>query len=582
MNRLGKASSPYLLQHADNPVDWRPWGQEALDDAASHDRPLFVSVGYSTCHWCHVMAHESFEDDEVAAYLNDHFTSVKVDREERPDVDGVYMRATLAMTGQGGWPMSVFAFPDGTPFYAGMYFPKPNFLQLLRAVVTAWEDKREELRLQGAAIVQASATGGADFADVTVACPLDGPCPPAPPIDRDLVDNAVTDLLDQADPQFGGFGAAPKFPAVPMLRLLWEYDSPEARRTVEFAAHQMAAGGMRDQLAGGFSRYCVDRDWTVPHFEKMLYDQAELLDLYTELGEEEIASETAGFLASHFATGEGAFAAAFDADTEGEEGLTYVWTEPQLREVLSEDDADWAARTFGISDASPNFEDVANVPTLRRGVDDPERHRRVRDALLAARDQRPQPHRDGKVVTAWNALAVRSLLRYAAKFDRPDARERALTAARFLRENHFADGRLKRTSLDGRVGDNQGVLEDYAALALAAFDIGGEWTEFGKVLLDRVETHFADGEGGFFDTADDAERLVTRLSEIHDGPTASGWALAAEAFVKAWSETGEERYKDTAWRALARVKPQMEANPRFTAGLALAALKFQRQLGSRE
>ncbi|PRY54194.1 thioredoxin domain-containing protein [Glycomyces artemisiae] len=590
MNELAGALSPYLRQHAGNPVAWRQWGPGALADAAARDVPLLISIGYSTCHWCHVMAHESFEDRTVAAAINDRFVPVKVDREERPDLDAVYMQATMAITGQGGWPMTVFAFPDGTPFFAGTYFPKAHFLRLLDAVHDAWSSQREELRHQGAAVVEAAAAGGPAFADVTVACPLDGPCPPAPPVRSAMLDGAAAAVLASADGVNGGFGSAPKFPSVPTLRFLLDayVRTGDARLLdhVKLTAERMARGGIYDQLEGGFARYSVDSSWTVPHFEKMLYDNAELLWLYARLGGEgelfaRVADETAAFLLERFSTPEGAFAAAFDADTDGVEGLTYVWTAAELEAVLGRDDAVFAMGAFGVDAAVPNFEHGANVLELPEDPADGARFAAVRHRLLAARRERPQPGRDDKVVAAWNGMAIAALAEYSARTGHRDSLVAAERAAAFLAERHIgADGRLARASLSGEVSAAPGILEDYAAVALGFLRLGGEWTARATALLEQVRAHFGDGLGGFFDTASDAEALVTRPADVHDGPTASGWALAASALLEAYAATGDESYKDDAWRAVARAEPVMSGNPRFTAGLHAAAEALVRVQGA--
>jgi uncharacterized protein YyaL (SSP411 family) len=580
VNELAGALSPYLRQHAGNPVAWRQWSPAALAEAERRDVPLLISIGYSTCHWCHVMAHESFEDRTVAAAINDRFVPVKVDREERPDLDAVYMQATMAVTGQGGWPMTVFAFPDGTPFFAGTYFPKTHFLRLLDAVHAAWTSQREELRHQGSAIVEASAKGGPAFADVTVACPLDGPCPPAPPVRTEMLDAAAATLLASADRVNGGFGSAPKFPSVPALRFLCDAyvrtGDAALLDQVKLTAERMARGGIYDQLEGGFARYSVDAEWTVPHFEKMLYDNAELLWLYARLYGEDalfarVADETAGFLLEHFATEEGAFAAAFDADTDGVEGLTYVWTMLELEAVLGED-AGWAAEAFGIDPRNPNFEHGANVLELPSDPHDSARWEAARHRLLAARRGRPQPGRDDKVVAAWNGLAIAALAEYSSRTGHRDSLLAAENAAGFLARVHIgADGRLVRASLGGVASEAPGVLEDYAAVALGFLRLGGEWTARAQGLIEQIREHFTDFQGGFYDTAADAEALVTRPADVHDGPTASGWALAAAAMLEAYQVTGDETYKDDAWRAVARAEPVMAANPRFTAGLHAAA-----------
>jgi uncharacterized protein YyaL (SSP411 family) len=526
------------------------------------------------------MAHESFEDKTVADAINSRFVAVKVDREERPDLDAVYMQATMAITGQGGWPMTVFAFPDGTPFFAGTYFPKTHFLRLLDAVHTAWTTQREELAHQGAAIVEASARSGPAFADVTVACPLDGPCPPAPPIRTELLDAAAATTMASADGVNGGFGGAPKFPSVPALRFLCDaYVRTGDERLlghVRLTAERMARGGIYDQLEGGFARYSVDAAWTVPHFEKMLYDNAELLWLYSRLNGEgalfaRVADETAAFLLERFSTEEGAFAAAFDADTEGVEGLTYVWTAAELESVLGEDAA-WAAEAFGVDLANPNFEHGANVLELPRDPRDGARWEAARHRLLAARRGRPQPGRDDKVVAAWNGLAIAALAEYASRTGHRDSLLAAERAAELLRRVHIgADGRLARVSLGGTASEAPGILEDYAAVALGFLRLGGDWTARAQGLIEQIREHFTDFEGGFYDTAADAEALVTRPADVHDGPTASGWALAAAAMLEAFQVTGDETYKDDAWRAVARAEPVMAANPRFTAGLHAVA-----------
>ncbi|QSB04876.1 thioredoxin domain-containing protein [Natronoglycomyces albus] len=589
MNRLAEAMSPYLQQHANNPVHWWPWSAEALAQAQTRDLPLLISVGYSTCHWCHVMARESFADAEVAAIINENTVPIKVDREERPDVDAIYMQATIALTGQGGWPMTVFALPDGTPFFAGTYFPKPQFMRLLGGVKEAWATKRSELTQQGNIIVEACSSAGPDFADVTVACPLEGPCPPAPPIDEQLLDSAAAELVAAADWEHGGFGHAPKFPTTPALNFLLDHyqrtGSRDSASVVELSLHGMARGGIYDQLAGGFARYSVDEAWVVPHFEKMLYDNAELLALCVRMGSDPIArrvaGETARFLASAFATDEGGFAAAFDADTDGEEGLTYVWTRRQLIEVLGEEDGTWAADLFAVNDHVPSFEHGTSVLRRLTEPDDPARFETVRQRLLEVRDGRPQPHRDDKVVAAWNALAITALTDYAIDQDDLEAAafadEAAQTAAQLLAQRHMSeDGRLLRVSRAGAVSDAAGVLEDYGAVALAflaRYRSGADevWLHRASRLIASARQYFSDGEGGFFDTASDAEQLVNRPADPHDGPTPSGWALMAKALLAMYEASQDESYKDDAWRAVKRVEPLIAANPRFTGGLASAA-----------
>jgi uncharacterized protein YyaL (SSP411 family) len=586
MNRLGDALSPYLLQHADNPVDWWPWGEAALAEAKRRDVPLLISVGYAACHWCHVMAHESFEDESVAAIVNAETVPIKVDREERPDIDAVYMQATVAMTGQGGWPMTVFATPDGTPFFAGTYFPEPHFRQLLEAVKEAWTNRRDDVVSQGNAIVEACAAGGFTLADVRMSCPIDGPCPPVSPIDTDTLDAAAAALHKAYDPVNGGFGGSPKFPSQPALSfLLRHHDRTGDDTSVNIVAHtaqRMARGGMYDQLAGGFARYSVDAEWVVPHFEKMLYDNALLLDTYVDMhrrtGSEffaAVADHTARFIVDDLATPQGGFAAALDADTGGVEGATYVWTPAQLVDVLGETDGQWAADIFDVT-AHGTFEHGSSVLQLPADPNDRQRFAQIKERLLAARKQRPQPHRDDKVVAAWNGFAIAALSRYATHRAADWADAAAEQAARLLCDSHLVDGRLRRVSRDGRIGEAAGILEDHAAVALgflARYTATGDhrWLDHARTLLDVMLARFTDELGNFHDTADDAETLVSRPSDPTDGPTPSGTALAVEALRAFHEATGDQTYQDDAWRALAATAPVIAGHPRFAAGLAGAA-----------
>ncbi|HZE39177.1 MAG TPA: thioredoxin domain-containing protein, partial [Stackebrandtia sp.] len=468
-NRLASSTSPYLQQHADNPVDWHVWGDEALEEARRRDVPLFISVGYAACHWCHVMAHESFEDDEVARLVNEVSVPVKVDREERPDVDAVYMEATQAMTGQGGWPMSVFATPEGVPFFAGTYFPREHFVRLVEAVGEAWRERREDVVAQGNAVVEACAAAGPPLAEVTVACPIGGPCPPVSPVGEDVLDAAAAAIVRAHDGRNGGFGGAPKFPTQPALGFLLEHCGRTGERdgldVVRRSAEAMARGGIYDQLGGGFARYSVDATWTVPHFEKMLYDNALLLDTYSVLDTvvpnvlwRRVCDETVGFLTRELRTAEGGFASALDADTEGVEGATYVWTPTQLREVLGDGDGEWARGVFAVSDAG-TFEHGTSVLRLPEEPQDMEWFADVRRRLLAARDERPQPQRDDKVVAAWNGLAILGLCGYAKRRGLGGAgvARGEVAAGRLLADVHVVDGRLRRVSRDGVAGEAAGV-----------------------------------------------------------------------------------------------------------------------------
>jgi len=576
-NRLEHATSPYLLQHKDNPVDWWPWSEEAFAEARRRDVPVLLSVGYAACHWCHVMAHESVEDAGTARLMNDGFVSVKVDREERPDVDAVYMEATQGMTGAGGWPMTCFLTPDGAPFFCGTYFPRPQFQRLLTAVGEAWRDRRDEVTGAGQRIVDALAEPRGVRAS---------------PMDETVLDQAAAALRKDFDPAQGGFGAAPKFPPSTVLEFLLRHHarlsaSGGGVRTgdgldmVEATCEAMARGGMYDQLAGGFARYSVDAGWVVPHFEKMLYDNALLLRVYLHLWREtgsglarRVAIETAEFLLHDLRTPEGGFASALDADAAGVEGLTYAWTPPQLRAVLGEQDAAWAGRLLSVGDRG-TFERGSSTLQLRADPDDPQRWADVRARLHAARRGRPQPARDDKVVAAWNGLAVAALAEAGALLSEPDWIDAAAVAADLLLRLHLVEGRLRRTSRRGRVGKPAGVLEDYADLSeglLALHQVTGtpRWLTAAGDLLDVVLAHFGDGRGGFYDTADDAEGLIRRPWDPTDGPTPAGPAATAGALLTYAALSGRTAHREAADAALATLAPVAEAYPR-AAGWACAA-----------
>ncbi|MEU4244413.1 thioredoxin domain-containing protein [Actinoplanes sp. NPDC026619] len=578
MNRLGALTSPYLLQHAENPVDWWPWCPEAFEEARRRDVPILISIGYMSCHWCHVMAHESFEDDAVAKLVNDGFVAIKVDREERPDVDAVYMTATQAMTGQGGWPMTVFATPEGEPFFCGTYYPKPHFTRLLESVATAWREQRDEVRKQGADVVKA--IGGAQL--------VGGP---TAPISAELLTAAADGLLKDQDQAYGGFGGAPKFPPhMSMLFLLRHHQrtgSAEALEVVRHAAEQMGRGGIYDQLAGGFARYSVDATWTVPHFEKMLYDNALLLRAYTQLWRiggdpfaRRIADETAAFLLRDLGTPAGGLASALDADADGVEGLTYAWTPAQLIEVLGEEDGRWAADLFRVTDEG-TFEHGSSVLVLARDIDAAEpalvaRWNDVRTRLLEARAARPQPARDDKVVASWNGLAVTALAEHGVLTGSAASRSAAVELAEVLATRHLVDGRLRRVSRDGAVGEPAGVLDDYGCVAegfLAVHQItaDGRWLTLAKQLLDVALAHFGTGDGGFFDTADDAERLVTRPADPTDNATPSGQSSLCAALVSYAALSGETSYREAADAALEKAAPLFVKHARFAGYAATAA-----------
>ena len=566
-NELGAATSPYLRQHADNPVHWRQWTQEALAEAASRDVPILLSIGYAACHWCHVMAHESFSDDEVAAVMNAGFVCIKVDREERPDLDAVYMNATVAMTGQGGWPMTCFLTPDGRPFFCGTYYPKAGFLELLAAVDDTWRTRRGEVE-------QASDEIAGELKSMAAGLPGGG-SPPAP----GLCDDAVASIRHDEDVVRGGFGRAPKFPPSALLEgLLRSYERTGDRGTldtVERTCEAMARGGVYDQLAGGFARYSVDASWVVPHFEKMLYDNALLLRVYAHLARRtgsrlarRVAHETGRFIIDGLGASD-MFTSSLDADTDGQEGLTYVWTREQLFDVLGDDDGLWAAKTFAVTDAG-SFEHGTSVLQLLADPDDAARFDRVRAALSAARSTRPQPGRDDKVVTAWNGFAITALTEAFVALDEPEFLSAATACADRIVDLHMVDGRLRRASLGGVVGDSAAILEDHAALAtglLTLHQITGDWLSTATAILDTALQHFTDPnrDGSWFDTADDAEQLLVRPSDPIDGATPAGASLVAEALQLAAHlapPSSADRYGMAASATLASATPVLARLPR--------------------
>ena len=571
-NRLAAETSPYLLQHAENPVDWWPWGPEAFAEAERSDRPVLLSIGYAACHWCHVMAHESFEDEVTAAYMNEHFVNVKVDREERPDVDAVYMEAVQAMTGHGGWPMTSFLTAKGEPFFCGTYWPDtrrggmPSFGEVLASVAGAWDSRREEVEAAGADVV------------ARLARPVSGA---TAAVTAELLDQAAASLRAAYDPVHGGFGGAPKFPPSMVLEALLRAHARTGAGLdlVEGTCAAMACGGMYDQLAGGFARYSVDATWTVPHFEKMLYDNALLLRVYLHWWRatgsataHRVAVETGEFLLRDLRTPEGGFASALDADTDGVEGLTYAWTPAQLHEVLGESDGAWAVAQL---DVTGTFEHGSSVLQRRTEPDDLPRYERVRAALLQARDDRPQPGRDDKVVTAWNGLAVAALAEGGVLLDRPLWTTAAERCADLLRDLHLVGDRLLRTSRDGTAGSAGGVLEDYADLAeglLALYQVTGDASRLADAggLLEVVLQHFGDGRGGFYDTADDAEQLVRRPQDPTDGATPGGTSAAAQALLTYAAITGSARHRTAAEAVLGTLAPLLGRHARF-AGWGLAA-----------
>jgi uncharacterized protein YyaL (SSP411 family) len=580
-DRRDEITSPYLLDHIDNPVDWWPWSEDAFDEARRRDVPIFLSVGYSACHWCHVMAHESFEDPDLAEVLNERFVSIKVDREERPDVDSIYMEATVALTGHGGWPMSVFLDHEGRPFYAGTYFPPeprhgmPSFGQLLLALSEAWTERREEVAGAGTRITEA-------LQKRTLPTTLLQPAR-----EEDL--EAVVHLLERDfDSRDGGFGGAPKFPPSMVLEFLLRETARTSNTTAlqmaERTLEAMARGGMYDQIGGGFARYSVDGQWVVPHFEKMLYDNALLLRVYAHWWRltgsplaERVTRETARYLLDEMRTPQGAFAAALDADSEGVEGKFYAWSPAQLVEALGDEDGRWAAQLMMVTDAG-TFEHGLSTLQLPVEPDDLERWGRVRAALWLARESRVHPSRDDKVVAAWNGLAIAALADAGAIFDEREWIDAAVSAADLLIAVHLGaqgDDRLARTSRDGSAGSNEGVLADYGDVAegfLTLYQVTGddEWLAFAGILLDVAIQHFGDGTGGFYDTADDAPALIRRPRDPSDGPEPSGWFAVANAALTYSALTGVMEYRTVAERALGMANAVAARAPR-SAGWGMVA-----------
>ena len=571
-NRLATSTSPYLLQHAENPVHWQEWGPAAFAEARRRDVPVLLSVGYAACHWCHVMAHESFEDEQVAAAVNGSFVAIKVDREERPDVDAVYMQATTAMTGQGGWPMTCFLTPEGDPFFCGTYYPKPQFLQLLAAIERVWTDEREQVDGSAERITARLRSAQQLRTRPTAADPV-------------ALAGAVDTLAESFDARRGGFGDAPKFPPSMVLEFLLRHHgrtgSLAALEMTERTCTAMATGGIYDQLGGGFARYSVDGAWVVPHFEKMLYDNALLLRAYTHwyraTGSElarRVVGESAEFLLRDLRTPEGGFASSLDADAGGVEGSTYVWTPAQLAEVLGPEAGARAAELLGVT-AAGTFE--AGSSTLLMLADPPPEWPTWRAALLAARGQRVQPALDDKVVTSWNGLTIAALAEAGALLDEQSWITAARSCAELLWAEHADDGaagvRLRRSSRSGRAGDAVGVADDYGNLAgglLTLHQATGErlWLDRAGVLLRTALDQFAAPDGGFFDTAADGEQLVVRVRGTSDNAEPCGTSALAEALLVYSALTGEHREAAdaaiTAGMAVARI------DPRF-AGWTLAA-----------
>jgi len=577
-NRLAQETSPYLLQHADNPVDWQAWGPDALAQAEQEDKPILLSVGYSTCHWCHVMAHESFEDVDVAALMNQHFVCIKVDREERPDLDQIYQTA-LQMLSQrgGGWPLTMFLAPDGTPFFGGTYFPKqarynlPGFTQLLESVAHAWHTQRDDIVEQGvsfrAALVQSDAQPTSD-----------GALDPAP------IQAAIAGIQQGFDPVYGGFSRAPKFPRPAELEFLLWSDDPAASANVLFTLEKMALGGLMDQLGGGFFRYSTDARWCIPHFEKMLYDNGPLLGLYADawaLTDNPLFAQAAegivGWLQREMTSPEGLFYAALDADSEHEEGKFYVWTPAQIAALLTPAEYAVANACFGL-EAAPNFENHAwhlemlmplSDAAKQLGVPAEEVAARLESArakLFTARESRIRPGRDDKVLTSWNALMIKGLARAGRRFGRTDWVRQAQAAADALHLTVWSNGRLAASYQQGRARHN-GYLDDYAFLLDALLELlQADWRDadlfWARQLADALLMHFEDAEvGGFFFTSHDHEALIHRAKPGYDNATPSGNGIAAYALMRLGRLLDEPRYQAATERTLRAFYQAMQAQP---------------------
>jgi uncharacterized protein YyaL (SSP411 family) len=566
-NALAQETSPYLRQHAENPVDWLPWGPEAFARAHAQDKPLIVSIGYSSCHWCHVMEHESFEDPDTAALMNAGFVCVKVDREERPDVDALYMEAVQSMTGSGGWPLNVFLTPDQLPFYGGTYFPPeprhgmPSWSQVLQAIAEAWSGQREEIRAGGQRLRE-RLSGGARLS------------PSTQPLGEDALEQALAKLREEFDPANGGFGRAPKFPQASVIELLLARDEHEMSLQT---LHAMARGGIHDQLGGGFSRYSVDARWAVPHFEKMLYDNALLARAYLHGWQaskdealREVCVDTLEWALREMCGPEGGFYSALDADSEGVEGRFYVWTIAELHDLLGEDAAA-AIAWFGAS-AEGNFDDPhhpqpgLNVLQARGPQPDQATRERIRERLLSARGQRTRPGLDDKRLTSWNALMITALADAGAALQEPRYLDAAATCAEFLeREMRDADGRLLRSYNHGhaKIG---AYLEDHAFLLealLALFEASCDerWYLRALTLADEMIARFADSErGGFFSTASDGEVLIARRKDLEDSPIPAGASSAALGLLRLSQLSGEPEYERQALSVLQLVH---EIAPRY-------------------
>ncbi|RKY16635.1 MAG: thioredoxin domain-containing protein [Planctomycetota bacterium] len=603
-NQLVHETSPYLLQHAHNPVDWHPWGAPALARAETEDKPIFLSIGYAACHWCHVMEHESFENEDVAAFLNQHFVCIKVDREERPDLDDIYMKATQVLSGQGGWPMSVFLTPQRLPFYAGTYFPPtqrhgmPGFMQVLSSLAGLWERQREQLVEQAGKV----AAQVRQLSLQSEHLPALGPSVTRPGLE--LVDAAVAQLANLFDARWGGFGGAPKFPHADDIRLCtWQHAATGDPQALHMARHTlqcMLRGGIFDQLGGGFARYSVDGEWTIPHFEKMLYDNALLVPALLEtaaFGDEggelaDAARRTCEWVLAEMVDPAGGLWSTLDADSEGHEGRFYVWQRDEVLQLVGKQHAALVDDYWELGKPE-NFEGIAW--NLRRPGPDAEVAERLglsvdelsstvlelRAKLLAARAGRVRPGTDDKVLTAWNGLMISALARAGVALDEPRFTAAARDAARFCLETlRGDDGRLLSTYRAGRAR-LPAHLADHAYLAaglLDLFEATGEvsWADAALALVDDVRAHFADAErAGFFFTADDAEELLARPRDLTDGALPSSNGVMAEVLVRLGETTGRADLIDEVDRLFAMLQPILAGSPSAFARLLLALSRAQ-------
>jgi uncharacterized protein YyaL (SSP411 family) len=605
-NRLASSNSPYLLQHAGNPVDWYPWGEEALSKARFENKPIFLSIGYAACHWCHVMAHESFEDPETAAVMNEYFVNIKVDREERPDLDSIYMQAVVAMTGSGGWPMSVFLTPAGKPFYGGTYFPPmrrynmPAFREVLLSIARIWNEDPQKLVESSTKITDHILTTGEAL-------------PAGEPLSIETLKEAVMVLSQNYDWKYGGWGRAPKFPQPMAIEFLLRRAAHGDRLALDIACHAlhaMAKGGMYDVVGGGFARYSTDDRWLVPHFEKMLYDNAQLalayLHAYLLTGEakfKSVCEETLEFVCRELSHPEGGFYSSLDADSDGEEGKFYIWTEDEIGQVLAEpEDASFFKSAYGITNAG-NFEQYT---VLQRLLDDaqlasqfnldvkevPIRLKRLHLQLLQARTSRIRPSTDDKVLVSWNALMLAAFAEAARYLKRSDYLAIAQRNARFLMSQLYVNGRLLRSWREGKAAHNA-YLEDHAALIIGLLslyqsDADLSWFEAAKCLTNDLLQHFTDPAGDFFDTRDDHEALINRPKDLQDNATPSGNALAATAILQMSAYTGRGEWRSLAEAALQGIQNAARQYPTaFSCWLsaidfALAAVQEVAILGNPE